>query len=329
MVRPLLRQVAWPGSLMRQTRKSFLACIALLAVAAWIVPVVAAFASALREGPRGQFVRLAPDGQPPLDVYVEEMGHGPTILLLHGLGGSSYSWRFVAPRLAATHRVVALDLRGFGRSDKPFDRAYGVDDHAAVVRAFIRAANLSRITLVGHSFGGMVALRLVLDRRIEPHRIARLVTISAPAYPQPFSSGIKFLRRPVLPYVALLVVPPELTTTLALMMDAAGFHRFTERDISIYADPLSSPGGPHALIETALQIVPPDLDRLIARYPTIAKPALVMSCREDGVVPIASAERLARTIPGARLSVLEGCDHMPAEQAPTAVATEIRRFLAR
>lgn len=99
----------------------------------------------------GHHVRLSPEGQPPLNVYVEEMGRGPPILFLHGLGGSSYSWRFVAPRLAATNRVIGLDLRGFGRSDKPFDRAYSSTDHANVVKAYIRQANLSRITLVGHS----------------------------------------------------------------------------------------------------------------------------------------------------------------------------------
>lgn len=280
-------------------------------------------------GSASYHVRLQPDGQPALNIHVEEMGRGPVILLLHGLGGSSYTWRFVAPRLATTHRVIAVDLRGFGRSDKPFDRAYGVDDHAAVVRAFIRAANLSRVILIGHSYGGMVAIRLALDRRLEPHRIARLVTVSTPAFPQPLSGGVSFLRKPVLPYIALHVVPPELTATLALMMETVGFDRMTDRDISIYADPLSDPGGPHALIETALQIIPPDHDRVIARYPLIAKPTLALTCRDDRVVPLSTGERLARTIPGARLAVIEGCDHMPAEQAPVAVATEIRRFLAR
>jgi pimeloyl-ACP methyl ester carboxylesterase len=308
-----------------------LACLAVV-VAVVIAVVLASPAAATRAAvPQsiGYHVALQPGGQPPVKIYVEEMGRGPPILFLHGLGGSSYSWRFVAPRLAATHRVIAIDLRGFGRSDKPFDRAYSAADHAAVVRAFIKAANLTRVTLVGHSYGGMVALRLALDRRLEPQRIARLVLMSTPAFPQAFSTGVSFLRKPVLPYLALLLVPPELTASLALMMEKFGFDRVTDKDISIYADPLSAPGGPHALIETALQIIPDDLPHLIARYPTLTKPTLALWCRDDQVVPLSTGQKLQRTIPGARLAVVEGCDHMPAEQAPGAVVAEIRRFLAR
>lgn len=307
----------------------FHSLIAMVFSAMATVAVAPVSAQPWHEGSVGHFVRLAPEGQPPLNVYVEEMGRGPPILFLHGLGGSSYSWRFVAPRMAATNRVIGLDLRGFGRSDKPFDRAYSSTDHANVVKAFIRQANLKRITLVGHSFGGIVALRLALDRRLEPHRIARLVVMDAPAFPQPFSAGVAFLRRPVLPYLALMLVPPEVTATVALMMESVGFERFSDKDISIYADPLSAPGGPHALVETALQIVPEDLDQVIARYPTINKPVLALWCRHDRVVPLTTGLRLQRTIPGAKLAIMDGCDHMPAEQAPGAVVTEIRRFLGR
>lgn len=294
-----------------------------------LIPALSAIAAEPGSAPVGFTVRLHPEGQPPLDVYAEEMGAGPPVLLLHGLGGSSYTWRHIAPRLAERHRVVALDMRGFGRSDKPFDESYGPADHVAVVKAFIVARNLSGLTLIGHSYGGLIALLTAMDRRLAPHRITRLVTMSAPAFPQPISSGVRFLRQPVLPYIALFLVPPELTTTLALMMEKVGFDQITSRDISIYAGPLSDPGGPHALIETARQIVPPDLDRIIARYPAMTKPTLVLWCRDDQVVPVASGQRLAQTLPRARLAVMDGCDHMPAEQAPAAVVWEIRRFLAR
>lgn len=281
-------------------------------------------------GPHAYRVTVAPDGQPPLSLYVEEMGRrGPVVLLLHGLGGSSYSWRHVAPRLAATHRVIAIDLRGFGRSDKPFDLAYSPADHAAVVRAFIRQQRLFNVTVVGHSFGGLVTLLLAMDGRLEPHRIARIAVMDSPAFQQPFSPGVDFLRRPVLPYVVLHLVPPEVPTAIALMMEKMGFETFSRRDISIYADPLLEPGGPHALIETARQIVPPDIDRIVARYRTLSKPALVLWCRDDQVVPLSTGVRLARTLPRARLVVLDGCDHVPAEQAPGAVVAELQRFLGR
>lgn len=289
----------------------------------------AGLAQAVPSDPVNYRVTVHPAGQPPLSVYVEEMGRGPPILFLHGLAGSSYTWRFIAAGLAASHRVIALDLRGFGRTEKPFDLAYSPADHAAVVRAFITERRLANLTLVGHSFGGMVSLMLALDRSLEPHRISRLVLLNAPAYPQPFSPMIELLRAPVLPYVMLNIVPPEVPTILSFAMEKMGLARVHQRDIDIYADPLHQPGGPHALIQTARQIVPPDFSHMITRYATITKPTLVMTCREDQVVPATSALRLSRAIPRSRLVVLEGCDHILPEQAPQAVIAEMKRFLGR
>jgi pimeloyl-ACP methyl ester carboxylesterase len=142
-------------------------------------------------------------------------------------------------------------------------------------------------------------------------------------------TGCLLLKTPVLPYLALLLVPPELTMAVAFMMEQVGFDRLTEQDISIYAGPLSEPGGPHALIETADRIVPANLHRLIARYPTMSKPTLVVWCRHDSVVPLTSGQRLAATLPRARLAVLDTCDHLPSEQAPAALSRELRRFIGR
>lgn len=304
--------------------RAFVAALSIL-----LTGLAAGIAQAGPGDPVNYRVMVHPAGQPPLSVYVEEMGRGPPILFLHGLAGSSYTWRFVAAGLAATHRVIAIDLRGFGRTEKPFDQAYSPADHAAVVRAFITERRLANLTLVGHSFGGMVTLMLALDARLEPHRISRLVLLNAPAYPQPFSPMIQLLQQPVLPYVMLHIVPPELPTILSFAMEKMGLARVHQRDIDIYADPLHEPGGPHALIQTARHIVPADFSRMIAHYPTIAKPTLVMTCREDQVVPATSAVRLSRAIPRARLAVLEGCDHILPEQAPQAVIAEMKRFLGR
>ena len=307
-----------------------LRCLVMLAVIT-AAQLVSQLATAQQQPPVVINYRLTvhPSHQPPVSLYVEEMGRGPVLLLLHGIGGSSYTWRGIAPALAARHRVIAIDLRGFGRSDKPLDLAYSPHDHAAVVAAFITERRLGQVTLVGHSYGGLVALLLARDRTIEPQRIARLVVIDTPAYPQPVSVGVAFLRQPLLPYLALTLLPPELPTALALMMEKMGVERLTQRDVAIYADPLLEPGGPHALIETARQLIPPDFDRIVARYRTIAKPALVLTCRDDQAVPLSSAVRLARTLPNARLAVLDGCDHVPPEQAPDAMIVAMARFLGR
>lgn len=247
--------------------------------------------------------------------------------MLHGLGGSTYSWRLVAPKLARRFRVVSIDLRGHGRSDKPFDTAYAPTAQAELIRDAIRQLGLRRVTVAGHSFGGLVALVAAVQQQAEGGGpIARIVLLNAPAYPQAFTPTVSLLRAPVLPYVALNLMPPQLPVLFALMTEAIGMGHITEQDISIYSEPFRSPEGVHALIQTARQIIPENADALTRAYPALRVPALVIWCRDDKVVPLATGRRLAATIPGSRLRILDGCDHITPEQKPGTAARLIGRF---
>ena len=269
-------------------------------------------------------------GQPPVKLYAEEMGAGRPILLIHGLGGSSYTWRHVAPELARNHRVVAVDLKGFGRSEKPFDLAYSPIDQALLIADFIARRNLTGLTIVGHSFGGAVALITALElNRRSPGRLRRLVLMDSPAYPQQFSAMVSFLRLPVVPYVALTLMPPELPVRKALAPGNGKPSPYSERDFATYSEPLSEAGARHAIITTAREIVPEGWPRLIARYRTIRQPTLILWCRDDPVVPISSGYRLLRTLPNARIRIVEGCEHIPPDETPTATIKELRDFLVR
>lgn len=271
-------------------------------------------------------IEVAPEGLPPLALHVEEWGSGPPLLMLHGLGASTYTWRKLARRMADKHRVIAIDLRGHGRSDKPFDQHYAPAEHAAVVRAFIRQRGLERVTLVGHSFGSFVSLLLAIDPRSSP-RIGKLVLMSTPAYRQSYAPAVWLMQAPVLPYLTMLAVPPELPTLVALLMEKGGYGHVTRRDVESYAAPLLDSSGVHALITTARLLEPHDADEIIRRYGAIRQPTLVIHCRHDDVVPITSSLRLSRSIPRARLHVLEECAHIPPEQATEGVARLMGRFL--
>ncbi len=268
-------------------------------------------------------------GHPPIRLYAEETGQGETLVLLHGFGASGYTFRRIVPRLARRYRVITVDLKGHGRSDKPFDENYSPHDHAVLIYWFLRAYGLERVTLVGHSFGGQVALNLaLLIKRYDPGRIRRLVLMNAPAFPQTFTTAMRLLRKPVLPYVALTLIPREIPIAISLLTETVGLGQpVTRQDIDIYSQPYADAGARHAIIQTARQIVPRDADRLIRRYPDMNKPTLVIWCREDHVVPLDSGRRLVRSLPRARLKVLSQCEHIPPEQRPRAVAQAIRGFV--
>ncbi len=278
---------------------------------------------------RGRYVDVKAKGQGAVRLYVEESGHGEPVVLLHGMGASTYEWRFIVPRLARTHRVLNLDLKGFGRSDKPEDGRYSPIDQAALVKAFLIREGLTGVTLVGHSLGGGIALAttLILNRS-DPTAIKRLVLIDSAAYPQPISGTLEFLRDPILGRVGLALLLPEVITSLALTGDGSKSSA-TPQDIRAYARPLYDDGGKEALIATAQQIVPPNAEQLTRAYPTIQQPALLIWCRKDDVVPLAIGERLARNLPNARLHVLDVCGHVPIEEEPRATSRLISRFLAR
>ena len=270
-----------------------------------------------------------PDGLS-LRLYAEERGRGSPIVLLHGLGGSTYSWRFIAPELAKNHRVIALDLKGFGRSDKIFDTHYSAVDQAALVAAFLQRRKLKDVTLVGHSFGGAVALLTAIRlQHRDPTRIRQLVLIDAPLLPQPLTPLVAFMQQPVLPYALVTAIPPGLMTRLALARTVTKplARHYTDADADAYSEPLYDPAARHAYIQTARQILPARLGNLLQTYRGVGQRTLLVWCTADEVVPLATGQRVLKMLPHASLTELSGCNHVPTDEAPVALARALARFL--
>jgi 2-hydroxymuconate-semialdehyde hydrolase len=125
--------------------------------------------------------RLIPvDGQL---VHVEQAGAGEPVVLVHGFGASTYSWRKVVSEIARTRRVIALDLSGFGYTERPRDPArYTRDAQVALILGVMDALGVERAHLVGHSYGGALGLRLAA---LHPERLNSLLLVdsAAPTYP--------------------------------------------------------------------------------------------------------------------------------------------------
>jgi pimeloyl-ACP methyl ester carboxylesterase len=268
-------------------------------------------------------------GRPTTALYAEETGDGPPLILLHGLGGSLFTWRHVVAALSREHRVIALDMKGFGQSDKPFDEYYSAADQAALVSAFIRKRGLSGVTLVGHSFGGVVALRTARDFVREPGVIARLVVMDTPALQQDLSEGAWFFSVPGLPYVTMAVTPPDLMTRMMLRLVSAPGRVVPESDVRGYAAPFYDLGSRHAFIATGQSIVDSNGPKMGLAYRGIAQPTLIVWCRRDRIVPVATGRRLARVLPNARLAILNKCNHLPQDEVPAALLSTLLPFLAR
>jgi pimeloyl-ACP methyl ester carboxylesterase len=275
----------------------------------------------------GPYARLGPPDAP-VKLFYEEEGKGPPVLLIHGFGTSTYTWRRIAPELALNHRVIALDLKGFGQSDKPFDTRYSVSDQAELLAQFIEDHDLHDLTVVGHSFGGGVALRLALDhdQRLKG-RIERLVLLDTIAYPQHIPVFFRLLDLPIVSHLGVRMVPPTVQTRVALRIAYFDDNKIDPEEVETYAAPLRTAAGKHAIIYSAREIVPQDLEAIAGSYKSITLPTLILWCDHDRIVPLEVGLKLRRALPNSSLRLVPECGHMPQEEQPETTLKLLEDFI--
>jgi pimeloyl-ACP methyl ester carboxylesterase len=128
-----------------------------------------------------------------LRVAYRELGQGPPVLLVHGWPTSSFLWRNVMPHIARANRVVAIDLPGFGESDKPVGIRYNFAFFDGILEGFLAKLGIAELGLAVHDLGGPIGLHWAVDR---PERVTRLALLNTLVYPE-FSEAVKdFVRRP-------------------------------------------------------------------------------------------------------------------------------------
>ena len=268
-----------------------------------------------------------------LPLHVETLGPDPdsgvdSIVLVHGYGGSSFSWRYWTPLLAKRAHVVLVDMKGFGSAPKPDDGQYGPGHQAELIFRLILQADLQRVTLIGHSLGGGVALGVALRLLdSEPGRLKHLILVASAAYKQRVPPFVALAKYRCLASTALRILGTRFVIRHVLKSIVFDASAVSDDQVLGYAEPLSSLEAHRALIDTALAIVPPDLGKMTARFEELDVPTLVLWGRQDRVVPLWVGERLADQLPDASLEVLENCGHMPAEELPEESWEVLRRFL--
>lgn len=246
------------------------------------------------------------------------LGDGPPVVLIHGFAGSAYTWRSLAPLLAADHSVYAIDLLGFGLSDKPARADHSLDGHGRRVAAAIAALGLREATLVGHSMGGVVAAYAA--GHDAEGRIARLALLDAnfyqrngPPIPLPF---------PLPRLIAQRFYDPA--GRLASLRRCYHDQRhLSEEVIANYLAPTTTMGAIEALTAFLATPGPATYAQL---PPQIRRPTLILWGAQDQLWPLDDATRLQHAIPGARAAIIPQAGHMLQEEQPAAVARALVAF---
>ena len=257
-------------------------------------------------------------------------GTGPAVLLIHGIGDNSNSWADLIRDLSVDHTVIAPDLLGHGRSDKP--RAdYSVAAYANGMRDLLAVLGVDRATIIGHSLGGGVAAQFAYQF---PERCERLVLVSSGGAGREVA-GI--LRSATLPGVELLF--PAMTwapwrwpgfvaaLTLRLLntdigVDVADFVRVVDSMPDAAARRAFS-RTLRAVVDWNGQVVTM-LDRC---YLAEGMPTLLVWGARDSVIPVAHAEVAHQAMPGSRLEIFSDAGHFPHHSDPARFAATVRRFL--
>lgn len=270
---------------------------------------------------RGEFLDL--DGARLYYYAAGQRGDGDPIVLLHGFPASSHLWNAVVPLLPEGHRVVVLDLLGYGRSDRPQGRDVSIKGHAERLRLVLDALGIERACVVGHDVGGGIAQAAALRW---PARVSGLVLVNSVAYDTWPTREVK-LARAMLPLTRHL--PPNwllsvLRTDLlrGYVDDIKGGH-----SIERYVKPFATVEGRDAFFEHLLALDPRDTAALAPRLKDIVAPTAVVWGAHDPFLPTSIAQCLARDIPGATLDTIADGRHFTPEEHPERVAAAIERVL--
>jgi pimeloyl-ACP methyl ester carboxylesterase len=255
----------------------------------------------------------------------------PVLLLLHGLAGSSATWDRPGPLLARTFRVVAPDLLGHGRSAKPRGE-YSLGAHANLLRDLLVALGHERATIVGHSFGGGVAMQFAYQF---PTRCERLVLVGSGGLGLEVNSLLRALSVAGADLLFPFVCSPALRDAGARFGNWLG--RFGFRASPVVAETwrsyasLADNDARAAFFRTLRAVIDSDgqavsaADRL---YLAASVPTLLVWGDRDPIIPLQHAHEAHRAIPGSRLEIYEGVGHYPHCEEPERFAATLDEFVA-
>jgi pimeloyl-ACP methyl ester carboxylesterase len=254
-----------------------------------------------------------------LAVHTRDEGTGPPLVLLHGTGASLHTWNAWTAALSGSHRVIRMDLPGFGLTGPNRTADYSIPAYVAFLEDFRKAVGLDSFALAGNSLGGQIAWSYAAAY---PQHVTDLILVDPAGFP---------IERPTL---AFRLARLPLLSALLARMDPAAMVKRTLRDA--YGDKMTPElieryrllalrEGNRAAFVARAKVSQVDRSADIALVRTRT---LILWGKEDRLIPVKDAARFAKTIPEAQLVIYEGVGHVPMEEIGERSARDVEAFLS-
>jgi magnesium chelatase accessory protein len=258
--------------------------------------------------------------------HVQQFGQGPVLLLIHGTGASTHSWRDLAPRLARRFHVIAPDLPGHGFTRCADADRLSLPGMATAVRALLDVLGIEPAWAVGHSAGAAVLVRMCLDARLQPRRLVSLNGALLPlgGLRSPLFAPLArlFVSNPLVP--RLFAWQASQPDTFARMMQQTG-STLDARGVELYQRLASRPAHVGAALDMMARWDVRPLEHQIAR---LQVPLTLVSGGRDRMIPPSHAEDVRRLLPDAQVVLFEDLGHLAHEEQPERIATLIESVCA-
>jgi pimeloyl-ACP methyl ester carboxylesterase len=257
-----------------------------------------------------------------------QCGSGPALVLVHGLLGYSFSWRFAMPALSPLASVYAIDMLGSGFSDRPVGLDCSLRASAGRLLRFLNTVGITSCDLLGSSYGGAVVM---MAAALAPDRVRRLI-LAAPV--NPWSARGNWLapiltNRIVAPLIVQLGLRREVAHSIVLRRLFGDSRRIRPGTLEGYSAPFRIPG----TLEYAIRLVrswKQDMEELESALPQIrGVPTLLVWGRLDAAVRPVSADKVCQQFADCRLVVFDGVGHLPYEEVPQEFNQAVIEFMSR
>ena len=259
------------------------------------------------------------------------LGEGPAIVLIHGITSSSRTWRAVTHGLAEHHTVVAPDLMGHGQSGKPRGD-YSLGAYASGVRDLLAVLGISKVTVVGHSLGGGIAMQFAYQF---PERLDRLVLVDSGGLGEEVSLALRAATLPGAEVVLPLLFSPVTRTAgraVGRVLGKVGLRASANvRGLAEGLDSLASADARRAFVHTARSVIDPLGQRIDARdrlYLSADVPTMLIWGEKDRIIPVEHGRRAAELMPHSRFESFPGAGHFPFNDDPERFVEVLSDFIA-